>query len=77
MGALRIAVLGILLAASACTVSNGSSCQVEDDCASSTCCLACGIGPCTGSQLGICCSGTCDSDGGCPAGSSCDAGICI
>jgi hypothetical protein len=74
---MRALLLALLLTASACAASNGSSCQNENDCVSDMCCLTCGIGPCQGSQLGICCVGTCDSDGGCPAGSSCDAGLCI
>jgi hypothetical protein len=78
MRALRTAGLALLLAAAACTAGNGSSCQVQDNCATNICCVLCSGGPCNGSETGICCSGTCDSDGGCPAGSSCDAdNICL
>lgn len=77
MRLLRSIAFGLLLAASACVHSNGGSCQVQGDCASDTCCLTCGVGPCGANDLGVCCSGTCGVDGGCPAGSTCDAGICI
>ncbi|MHB8417865.1 MAG: hypothetical protein ACYDCL_07305 [Myxococcales bacterium] len=69
--------LGLFLAAAACAGQKGAGCEVSSDCATTICCLTCGAGPCQGSTLGLCCAGTCDADGGCPAGSFCDGGICL
>jgi hypothetical protein len=77
MRTIRLVALGLLLAASACAAANGGGCHVQGDCASDKCCLTCGIGPCGANNVGVCCAGTCDADGNCPAGSTCDGGICI
>lgn len=69
--------LSLSLSALACASGKGSSCQNDYDCTTSICCLICAEGPCDGNVLGLCCTGVCDADGGCPPGSSCDGGICL
>jgi hypothetical protein len=70
-------VLGLAFGVGACAGSKGAGCQDNSDCATSICCITCGAGPCQGSNLGLCCAGLCAADGSCPAGSSCDGGICL
>ncbi len=72
-----IAAFCLALACAACAGGKGSSCQFNSDCTTAVCCLTCGAGPCQGNSLGICCVSACAADGGCPAGSSCDGGLCL
>ncbi len=67
-----------LLAAASCAKGNGGSCELNSDCATNVCCLGCSLGPCpNGAKVGFCCAGACSPDGGCPAGTSCDGGVCM